>query len=147
MQLSVHFSLREMTFSAAAARLGIPNSPPVEALANLQRLAETMESIRRLLDQPIFIHSGYRNPEVNKLCGGVPTSDHIKGLACDFVCPGFGSPYDVARTIAASHIGYRQLIREYAWVHIAIPAVGEEADMELLTKRDAGSPYEVGINA
>ena len=48
-----------------------------------------MEKIRSLLDnQPIVVHSGYRAPAVNRAVGGVATSAHCLGLACDFVCPG-----------------------------------------------------------
>ena len=34
-------------------------------------------------DKPIIINSGYRSPEVNRLAGGSPTSNHLTGCAVD----------------------------------------------------------------
>ena len=39
-------------------------------------------------DSPIIITSGYRSPEVNKLAGGSPTSNHLTGCAVDIRCIG-----------------------------------------------------------
>ena len=66
MRLSEHFSLNELTNSATAAAQGLPNTPDVEALANLSRLATTiLEPVRALLGVPCRVTSGYRSPEVN----------------------------------------------------------------------------------
>ena len=37
---------------------------------------------------PIVINSGYRSPEVNRLAGGVPSSNHVTGCAVDIRCAG-----------------------------------------------------------
>ena len=34
-------------------------------------------------EEPIIISSGYRSPELNRLVGGSPTSNHLKGCAVD----------------------------------------------------------------
>ena len=34
-------------------------------------------------EEPIIINSGYRSPELNRLVGGSPTSNHLKGCAVD----------------------------------------------------------------
>ena len=36
----------------------------------------------------IVINSGYRSPEVNRLAGGVPSSNHVTGCAVDIHCAG-----------------------------------------------------------
>jgi hypothetical protein len=148
MQLSEHFTLEELSFSEAAARLGTDNTPAAAEIENLTRTAATLETIRALLGaMPIHVHSGYRSPQVNRAVGGVDSSAHCRGLACDFVCPAFGTPLEVARTILSSAIEYDQLIREYGWVHVGLAQAGMRARREALTKRSSAAPYERGINA
>jgi hypothetical protein len=146
MQISQHFALEEFLFSEAATRLGVDNTPGAKELANLQLTAAFMEKIRTLLrDQAIVVHSGYRSPQVNTILGGVPTSAHCRGLACDFVCPTFGTRAEVALAILASGLEYDQLILEYGWVHVSLPEAGLFARRESLTKPSRTSAYESGI--
>jgi zinc D-Ala-D-Ala carboxypeptidase len=148
MQISEHFSLEEMSFSEAAARLGIDNTPGPSVIDNLTRTAATMEIIRALLrSTPINVHSGYRSPQVNRALGGVASSAHCRGLACDFVCLAFGTPLEIARAILSSAIEYDQLILEYGWVHVGLAQGGMLSRREALTKRSARTAYEYGINA
>jgi hypothetical protein len=148
MQISEHFTLEELSFSEAAARLGIDNTPGPIVTANLKLVAAFMEKIRTLLgDKPIVVHSGYRAPAVNKAVGGVTTSAHCFGLACDFVCPEFGTPYEVARAILKSDLEYDQLILEYGWVHVGLAQEGSLSRREALTKRSKLAAYESGIRA
>lgn len=117
------FTYEEMTISQTAARRGISNDPTGKALTNLKFTANMMTHVRSLLgNKPIIVSSGYRGPEVNKLVGGSNTSAHTLGWAVDFTCPGFGTPLEVAKAIAASDLmkSVDQLIHEYEkWVHIS----------------------------
>jgi len=144
MQLTEHFSLEEMTFSQVAARRGIDNTPPPAQLANLARTAQAMEQVRKILGKTIHVDSGYRSTPVNADVGGVSSSAHCKGLACDFVCPDFGTPYEVAKEILQAAIEFDQLILEYGWVHLGLSE--GKPRLQTLTKRSAYSPYELGIN-
>jgi hypothetical protein len=136
MNLTPHFTLEEMTFSEAAARLGIHNTPGQGTITSLGRVTGAMERIRTLLgDRPIVVHSGYRSAEVNQAVGGVSTSAHCRGLACDFVCPAFGIPYEVALATLKSDLGYDQLILEYGWVHVGLAQDESLSRREALTKR------------
>ena len=83
--------------------------------------------------------------EVNQAVAGVMTSAHCHGLACDFVCPAFGTPAEVALTILKSDIEYDQLILEYGWVHVGLGEGGVLPRREALTKRSAWAAYESGI--
>jgi hypothetical protein len=146
MQISEHFTLEELTFSEVAARLGLENTPVPIVITNLGLVAVVMEKIRALLgNRPIVVHSGYRSVEVNQAVGGVMTSAHCHGLACDFVCPAFGTPVKVALTILKSEIEYDQLILEYGWVHIGLAQERLLSRREALTKRSPWSAYESGI--
>jgi len=135
-----------MTFSEAAARLGLDNTPTPAVAANLELVAASMEKIRTLLgDKPIVVRSGYRSAEVNHAVGGVSTSAHCHGLACDFICPDFGTPAEVALAIMKSDIKYDQLILEYGWVHVGLAQEGSSSRHEALTKRSPKAAYEPGI--
>ncbi len=148
MNLTDHFTLEEMTYSAIATRLGLDNSPSVPIMANLQLVADVMEKIRTLLgNKPIVVHSGYRSSQVNQAVGGAATSAHCRGLACDFVCPDFGTPAEVAHAILKSDLDYDQLILEYGWVHIGLAEDRSFFRREAFTKRSPQSPYEPGIRA
>jgi zinc D-Ala-D-Ala carboxypeptidase len=148
MKISEHFTLEELFFSEAAARLGLDNTPGPSVITNLGLVAAALERIRTLLgDKPIAVHSGYRSAEVDRAVGGVITSAHCHGLACDFVCPAFGAPAEVALAILKSDIEYDQLILEYGWVHVALAQQGLLSRREALTKRSKSAAYESGIRS
>lgn len=152
MQLSPHFTLEEMTRSEWAARHGFPNQPGERELANLQQTAIAMEMVRQILGGlPIHVSSGYRSAAVNAGVGGARTSAHVLGLACDFQCPDFGTPYQGAcclmQAMKAGQLDLDQLILEYGWVHVGLANFGQPSRRMLLTKRSALAPYEAGINA
>src|SRR5260370_13970258 len=141
-----HFTLEELSFSEAAARLGRDNTPMQAVITNLGLVAAVMEGIRTLLgDRPIVVHSGYRSAEVNQAVGGVATSAHCRGLACDFVCPAFGTPAEVALAILRSDVEYDQLILEYGWVHVCLAQQGLLSPREALTTRSPSPCNEPSI--
>lgn len=120
MQLSPNFTLEEATFSETATRLGINNQPTDRQLANMRITAEGMEKVRALLGKPIRVSSWLRQPELNQAIGGSRISSHMDGWAVDFVCAGYGTPYDVAKAIKESNIQLDQCIHEFGrWVHIS----------------------------
>jgi len=124
MMFPKEFTLAELTVSQTAARHGIKNIPKDGAYQNLGETAHHMLAVRKLLgNRPIIVSSGYRSPELNKLIpGSSDTSAHTKGYAVDFTCPGFGTPLEICKAIAASDVMeyVDQLIHEYEkWVHIS----------------------------
>lgn len=91
MQLTTNFTLAEFCISETARKAGIANSPTAKHLVAIKRAAKGAQFIRDNLytpPKPLVITSGYRNPAVNKLVGGVPTSDHCEGNAFDFYIKG-----------------------------------------------------------
>jgi hypothetical protein len=119
--LSPHFSLDEFIRSDTAERYRLDNTPAAEVKALLQRTAQMLEQVRDLLGgRAIRINSGYRGPAVNKAVGGVDSSAHTQGWAVDFVCPDFGTPFDVCNKVLGSGLLYDQLIHEYGrWTHLS----------------------------
>ena len=130
MRLTPHFTLAELTASTKARAHDLDNTPPPEIVPRLVRTAEMLERIRSTLGVPVIVTSGYRSQAVNRLVGGVATSDHTQGHAADIVAPAYGTPLQIARALAplVPVIGIGQLIYEQfgasSWVHVStrVPA-------------------------
>ena len=87
-QLSEHFKLSEFTRSATATARKIDNTPSQEVISNLKVLCQNvLEPLRAFAQQPIIISSGYRCPQLNIKVGGVYSSQHTLGEACDIRLP------------------------------------------------------------
>jgi hypothetical protein len=137
-QLSEHFSLEELVASDTACRMGIDNAPSQAIIDELKVTCDRLlEPIRRVLrDQPIEITSGYRCPDLNIAVGGVAHSAHASGRAVDFVCPKFGTPYEICvhLTNHMRQLEIDQLIHEHgSWVHVARAATGTTARLHVMT--------------
>lgn len=116
--MTPNFTLAELTVTTT----GLVNTPNADQLANIERLAATLERVRKVLGgKPLLVTSAFRSPAVNRAVGGAPTSSHVHGLAADFTCPRYGSPLQVCMAIEESGIEFDQLIHEYGrWVHLGI---------------------------
>ena len=143
-RLSAHFSLYELLQSEKADQLDIDNTPNRSALENLRLLAGWLESVRDLLDAPMEISSGYRCLLLNRVVGSKDTSDHLLGLAADFVAPKFGTPEDVCHRLVSSDIPFKQLIFERTWVHISFDPLTAMPKRQVLTLNAHGG-YDIGI--
>lgn len=131
--LTAHFALEEL---ACTEHREIDNTPPPEIVPVLRESARRMEDLRRLLgDRVITVSSGYRSRALNRAVGGARTSAHLAGHAVDFNCYGFGEPLEVCRAIAASELGFDQLIEEGTWVHISFDP---RLRRQVLTRRPGG---------
>lgn len=124
--------LSELVRSGMALRRGIDNTPPPAVLQVLRgTLAPGLQRVRDLLCVPVQITSGYRSPALNAAVGSGPKSQHLLGLAADFIAPQFGTPRAVCRYLVkrAPDVRFDQLIWEGQWVHISFagtaPARGE----------------------
>jgi zinc D-Ala-D-Ala carboxypeptidase len=143
MQLSPHFSLAQFIYSETAEQNGIDNAPPPGIIENLKQLADGLEKVQMLLGKPLDISSAYRCAELNKTVGGSNASQHMQGLAADFVCPDFGPPLDVARAIRHSSIDFDQCILEYGrWVHLSFSRAPRG---RILTIYDSNEGYVAGL--
>jgi uncharacterized protein YcbK (DUF882 family) len=88
-KLGQFFTLAELVRSTAADRLGLDNTPPPAAQANLERLvAKVLDPLRAHLGRPVRITSGYRSFAVNRALEGSVTSQHMLGEAVDIKADG-----------------------------------------------------------
>lgn len=144
MKLSEHFYLEELSTSSHKE---IDNFPPQSIVSTGLYIAECMEAVRAILDsKPISISSWYRSPKLNAAVGGSKNSQHMKGEAVDFICPQFGTPYDVARKLSMhkDKLLIDQLIYEGTWVHISFVIPPRVPRLEALTYLGKGK-YLSGI--
>ena len=126
MNLSANFTLKELTKSDTATRLGLDNTPDEQALENLKILCEkVLQPVREHFGKSVTVNSGYRSPESNAAVGGSKTSDHCKGQAADIEIVGVANA-DLAQWIM-DNLEYTQLILEFytsgipdsGWVHVS----------------------------
>lgn len=118
-QLSLHFSLDELTRSDTAARLGIENTPTPAQVEALTWLASQIERVRRLTG-PLRVNSGYRSPGLNAVVGSKPTSQHVKCEAADLSSMAGLTALEMCRLVEASGIPFDQVIWEFgSWMHIS----------------------------
>ena len=129
-----YFTIKELSNSQTAKKLGIDNTPTPEIRVKLNTLISALDKIREQYGKPITVTSGYRCPELNRAVGGAvnpdgtPKSQHCKGEAADLI----GENKNETKKIfeIAKELGnYDQLLFEInktkaVWVHISYKATG-----------------------
>ena len=104
-RLTEHFRMDEFVYSAMAVELGLNNALPSEVIPAIRNLmVRLLEPLRIYHRQPMYIMSGYRSEELNRLVGGAPSSQHMKGEAVDI--------YTVDRN---------RLLEDLSLIHISEP--------------------------
>lgn len=124
-RLTEHFCLDEFTYSGIAVDNAINNQPPPCACLALQNLAVgLLEPLRLLYGAPIAILSGYRNEKVNRLAGGVVTSQHLKREAAD--CYVADGPEKLLDVLKCSGLVFDQAIlyRRKRFLHLSLKING-----------------------
>ena len=76
MNLSPHFTLKELCKSQTASRFNLDNLPTDEHIENLKYLCETILEPVREKYGPFTPTSGYRSKELNEKIGGSQKSQH-----------------------------------------------------------------------
>ena len=119
-----YFTFEELTASATARRMGIPNIPSWRERENLRLLVdEVLDPLREAWGKPVIVTSGYRCAMLNRIVGGAANSQHTTGMAADIrtltdTVADNRKLFDLALDL---DLPFDQLIDEYGydWVHIS----------------------------
>ena len=148
--MSQTFSIRELTYSDTAIRLGIDNTPTDEILINLQNVVQfILEPVSNNFDSQIVITSGYRSPALCQAIGSSATSQHAFGMAVDFEI--LGIPNKEVSDWIVNHLDFDQCILEFwkpeeansGWVHCSYKSSGNRKQYLRAYKGNGRTIYEV----
>jgi hypothetical protein len=146
MQLTKNFTVAELSRSEAAARKGVDNTPPPDAVENLRALCtHVLQPLRDAMGRSMRVNSAYRGPEANKAVGGSKTSQHMTGEAADIEFDGFDNKL-LAQKIVDMKLPFDQLIAEFVdpavpgsgWVHVSHKRGGPQRGQVLRAVTEAG---------
>lgn len=141
-RISRDFTLEELCKTSAP----FPNKPSLQEIRQLVCLATyILQPIRDRVGK-YRINSGFRSKEVNHYVGGVDTSDHIFGSACD----GHPVEYSIDDTfrwlVLESGIKFGQAILElrdgHRWIHVSLPRYLKPNQEALVYNNGVYAPYE-----
>lgn len=127
-----YFTIAELCNSDTADRRGIINRLPKEYLQNVQGLINhVLDPLREWYGKPIYVNSGYRCPELNKVVGGVENSYHVSGCAADIDARSYEENkklFDYIReNLPFTEVGWEGGGR---WIHVAL-VPGRENEKEV----------------
>ena len=149
--ISKHVSLKEVSKSDTAIRLGIDNTPKGTQLANIKLLCEKVfEPLREWAGVPIKLSSVFRSDELNKAVpGSSRTSQHCanNGAAMDIDNDGSTITNKHIFDFIKTHLDFDQLIWEFGnesqpdWVHVSYKATGNRKEILQAKKINGVTKY------
>lgn len=116
-----YFTMKELTKSSTADKLGIDNTTTTEVSAQLSNLVtHVLDPLREMYGKAITVNSGYRCSKLNAAVGGAKTSQHMRGEAAD-ITAGSKTENKKLFELIRDNLPFDQLIDEsnYSWVHVS----------------------------
>lgn len=135
--ISENFSYREFEASRTADLHNICNVIRTVRVRDAVREL-TLEVLQPLHDAwggPLHVNSGYRCEELNRLVGGVASSQHVKGEAADIACE---KPEELARLAVKLRLPFDQMILYPDFVHFSHSLDGPQRGQVLYNRRYKG---------
>ena len=143
------FPLAELVRSDNATRKGIDNTPTPEHEENLLALVtHVLLPLRKAMNGPIKVTSGYRSPKLNAdTPGSSITSQHSHGQAADLVTGGSftnAAMFDYIR----KNLPFDQMIWEFgskkepAWVHVSYRGTKRRGQVLRAVKSGTATHYQ-----
>ena len=123
-----NFLPSEFFNSETARKLGIVNCPnyPRVVLSNLLRIVKFfLVPVRKRINMPITISSGYRCQKLNEAVGGAARSYHMEGRAVDIYCANNKALDDAIVAVNEANLKahlpvLKEFIRYNNFIHIAL---------------------------
>ena len=149
MRLSKNFTLKELTRSNTALRLGIDNEPSKEGIYKLTLLAtQILQPLRDSLGA-LRVTSGYRSPELCVALGSKISSQHAKYEAIDlqYFKRGKMDNIKIYQALKELALPFDQVILEFgdateyvdpenpAWIHLSY-TINDNRCQELVAYKD-----------
>jgi zinc D-Ala-D-Ala carboxypeptidase len=133
MKLSKNFTLKELTKSNTALRLGINNEPSKEGIYKLRLYATSILQPLRDVLGAIRITSGYRSPILSETIGSSSNSQHCRyeAVDCQYVKRGKMDNIKIYDALIELDLDYDQCILEFGngteyidptkpdWIHLS----------------------------
>ena len=113
-RVSKHFTLEEFINSKKFP----DNKPSLQVVANLSYGCLMLLEPARVEVGPILINSGFRNPRVNALVGGVRNSQHLLGQAAD-IRPKDPQQFQRLVDFLKTNAYTDQLLTGNGWMHVS----------------------------
>lgn len=132
-----YFTINELCRSETASKHKIDNTPSAEIIANITALVDNvLDPLREAWGRPIIVTSGYRCEALNKLVGGVPTSQHKQGQAADISTGSIEDNKKLFDLAIKLKLPFDQIIDEYGykWVHISYSSTRRRGNIRHLGK-------------
>lgn len=124
---TIYFKPSEFINSRTADTLGIDNIPDDDAIwLNLINIINfVLIPVRKRINMPITISSGYRCPRLNFAVKGAARSYHMFGRACDIYCANLQALDDAILAVNNSNLkAHRPVLKEFIryknFIHIAL---------------------------
>ena len=144
--ISRNFSWSEFertSHEAELAKMGVRNVINTFEIrdAVISLVTKVLQPIRDIWGKPMTVGSGYRCPELNRMVGGVPTSQHQKGEAADISLGNMTEVYRFGRLVKTTPEIFRevdQLILYGTFCHVSHRRVGKQRNMILYDKTYKG---------
>lgn len=134
--ISKNFKYSEFERSDKAKECGIDNTIPEELKPRIKALVDNVLQPLRDLWGAMPINSGYRCRELNEKVGGVESSQHRTGEACDVRC---SNPQRLAQLAKNLGLPYDQIVVYPNFLHISHKYYGKQRGNILYNKRYKGA--------
>lgn len=134
--------------AAKLAKLGIRNVISTFEVRDsiLALVRKVLQPLRDVYQKPMTVNSGYRCPELNRIVGGVATSQHVKGEAADIHTGSQTESFRLAHLAKSTPEIWNeidQMILYPTFVHISHKRVGTQRHQLLFDETYKGRKYGI----